>query len=143
MKAARAAHRAASHDAYGAASGAAFIAALCAAPWVFDASGAVLHHGDIAAKVRARRCQCDLLRCIVGNPFRRVLVRPEWLSWDRSTVLRLAEHIDQEGRFDELPVLGDALEEAGCRDEALLDHCRGRGEHARGCWVLDVLLART
>src|SRR5262249_39048570 len=71
----RAAHGAASYDAYGAASGAAFIAALCSAPWAFDASGAVQHHGAPLAKARARRHQCDLLRDIVGNPFRRVVVQ--------------------------------------------------------------------
>ncbi len=137
--AARAAHRAASYDAYGAASGAAFIAALCAAPWVFEPSGAVLHHGDVVAKARARQQQCDLLREIAGNPFRRTRIRPDWLAWDRGTVIRLAEHIYRENCFEELPVLGDALEEAGCRDEVLLAHCRSAGPHVRGCWLLDLL----
>ena len=43
-------------------------------------------------------------------------------------------------RLEELPILGDALEEAGCRDEAMLTHCHGPAEHVRGCWVLDLLL---
>ena len=138
----RAAHRAASYDAYAAASGAAFIAALCPAPWAFDPSGAVVHHGDPMAKAHARRLQCDLLREIVGNPFRPLGVRPEWLSWNRQTVLRLAEYIYEECCFDELPVLGDALEEAGCRDDALLGHCHLSLPHARGCWALDALLGK-
>ena len=73
---------------------------------------------------------------------RRVNVAMEWLSWSQSTVLRLAEHITQEGCFDELPILGDALEEAGCADRALLDHCRGPGPHVRGCWAVDLILGR-
>jgi hypothetical protein len=140
--ASHAAHRAANYDPYSAASGAVFIAALCAAPWLYEPSGAVLHHGDVAAKARARQHHCDLLRDVVGNPFRRVTVRPEWLAWDRGVVVRLAEHIYRESSFDELPVLGDALEEAGCRDETLLTHCRSAGVHVRGCWLVDRILAR-
>jgi hypothetical protein len=138
----RAAARVANFDAYSAASGAAFIAALCAAPWSFAPSGAVEHHGDPLAKAWARRQQCDLLREIAGNPFRPVLLRPEWLTSNSSAVLRLAEHIYQEGCFDELPVLGDALEEAGCTEPRLLEHCRRAGGHVRGCWVLDLVLGR-
>jgi hypothetical protein len=138
----RAAHRAAEYDAYGAAAGAATIAALCVAPWRYDASGGVMDHGDPSAKAGARRRQCDLLRDIAGNPFRRIEVRPEWLGWNQYTVLRLAEHIYQEGCFDELPVLGDALEEAGCRDEVILQHCRAPAEHVCGCWVLDLILGK-
>jgi hypothetical protein len=140
--AARAAHRVASCDAYGAASGAAFIAALCAAPWVFEPSGAVQHHGDAAARARARRQQCELLREVLGNPFRQVAVLPEWLEWNQRIVERLALHIYREGCFEEMPVLGDALEEAGCRDEAILAHCREGRAHVRGCWVLDLALGR-
>jgi hypothetical protein len=39
-------------------------------------------------------------------------------------------------------VLGDALEEAGCADGVILGHCRGAGPHARGCWLLDLLLGK-
>jgi hypothetical protein len=48
--------------------------------------------------------------------------------------------INEEGRFEALPILADALEEAGCRDADLLAHCRAPGPHARGCWLLDALL---
>ena len=41
-----------------------------------------------------------------------------------------------------LGVLSDALEEAGCTDEALLGHLRGAGPHVRGCWALDLVLAK-
>src|SRR5437762_722095 len=55
---------------------------------------------------------------------------------------RLAQAVYEERAFERLPVLADALEEAGCTDAAILDHCRSPGPHARGCWVVDLLLGR-
>ena len=55
---------------------------------------------------------------------------------------RLARAVYDERAFDRLPVLADALEEAGCRDREILDHCRSGAEHVLGCWVLDALLGR-
>jgi hypothetical protein len=53
----------------------------------------------------------------------------------------LARGIRQEEAFDRLPILADALQEAGCDDAVVLDHCRGPGPHVRGCWVVDLLLS--
>jgi hypothetical protein len=90
-----------------------------------------------------RRCQADLLRDIFGNPFGRApSVAPAWLAWDGGTVPKLAAGIYRKRTFDRLPVLADALEEAGCTDAAILGHCRGGGEHVRGCWVIDLLLGK-
>jgi hypothetical protein len=58
------------------------------------------------------------------------------------TVKQLAESIYQERAFDRLPILADALEEVGCTDAAILEHCRGPGPHVRGCWVVDLLTGR-
>ena len=55
----------------------------------------------------------------------------------------LSQTIYDQRRFVEMPVLGDALEEAGCTDADILDHCRQPGEHVRGCWVLDYLLGKS
>jgi hypothetical protein len=140
--AARAAARAASLDDYSAASGTAFIAGLCAAPWQLGEGGAVLHHGDREKKERARALQCWLLRDIVGNPFRPAFLRPEWLGRNDAAARRLARDIDEEGRYADVPVLGDALEEAGCDAAGVLEHCRGEGPHVRGCWVVDLVLGR-
>ncbi|MDB5311512.1 MAG: hypothetical protein JWO38_5714 [Gemmataceae bacterium] len=63
-------------------------------------------------------------------------------SWLTSTVVSLARGIDTDLAFDRLPVLADALEDAGCADEDVLAHCRGGGPHARGCVVVDFLLGR-
>jgi hypothetical protein len=66
-----------------------------------------------------------------------------WLDWNGLTVLNLAWTIDREHAYDLLPILGDALEEAGCEQEGILCHCRQPGEHVRGCWVIDLLLGRS
>src|SRR5262249_44692480 len=82
--------------------------------------------------------EADLLRAIFGNPFRPVAIDPSWLSWNGGTLPEMARAIYDERRFEELPVLADALERAGCADRDILAHCRGPGEHVRGCWVLDL-----
>jgi hypothetical protein len=63
------------------------------------------------------------------------------MSLDAS-LLALARRIYAERAFDRLPILADAIEVAGCRDERLLRHCRGAGPHVRGCWVVDLMLGK-
>jgi hypothetical protein len=84
--------------------------------------------------------QARLLRDICDNLFRPVDVQPSWLRWNDGTVPRLARAIYDGRRFGDLPVLADALEEAGCASADLLGHCRGGGEHVRGCWAVDAVL---
>jgi hypothetical protein len=83
---------------------------------------------------------CGLIREMFGDPTSPWCVKPEWLEAHGGVVRGIAEHVDQTGDFSELPILGDALEDAGCSDEAALQHCRGGGPHALGCWVVDALL---
>ena len=80
-----------------------------------------------------------LPRDIFGNPFRPVTCSPFWLT---STVIARAEGICADRASDRLPILADALQDAGCDDEQVLAHCRSDGPHARGCWVVDLLLGR-
>jgi hypothetical protein len=87
--------------------------------------------------------QCDLLREVAGNPFRQVAFEPGWLRWNGGWLPRLARSLFDANRFDELPIIGDALEDLGCRDEAVLNHCRSPGPHVRGCWVVRLLLGLT
>jgi hypothetical protein len=86
---------------------------------------------------------CALIRDIFGNPYRKppVLDR-SWLAWNGGTIPKLAQTMYASKRFHDLPILGDALEEAGCTDEAVLAHCRGPGPHVRGCWVVDWILEK-
>ncbi len=67
-------------------------------------------------------------------------VDPSWLTWNNGTVAKLALSIHQNQRWEELPILADALEEAGCTDTEMLDHCRQPVKHELHCWVVDVLL---
>jgi hypothetical protein len=83
--------------------------------------------------------QCRLLREIVGNPFRPVPCDPSWLT---PPVKALGQSVNEEGRFQELPILADALEEAGCANPDLLAHCRHPVQHVRGCWALDLVLGK-
>jgi hypothetical protein len=62
------------------------------------------------------------------------------LAWRTPTVLALARRAGRSGDSGALPILADALQEAGCEDERLLGHCRSPGPHARGCWAADLLL---
>jgi hypothetical protein len=55
----------------------------------------------------------------------------------------MAQTIYDERRFGDMPVLADALEESGCANDDILMHCRTPAEHARGCWVIDLLLEKT
>jgi hypothetical protein len=87
---------------------------------------------------------CSLFRDIWGPlSFRSLTVDPSWLTWNGGTVVRLAQAIYDHRAFGDLPVLADALEEAGCPNPDILAHCRSGGDHVRGCWALDLLLGKT
>jgi hypothetical protein len=117
-------------------------AAIAAAGPVPPDGGPPLHGARAAAYHAEGAAQAALLRCLFGNPFRPgPQLDPVWLAWKDGTVARLARSVSEGGAFGLMPVLGDALEDAGCADAALLGHCRSAGPHARGCWVVDLLLA--
>jgi hypothetical protein len=93
----------------------------------------------VRTKFGERRAQCDLLRDIFGNPFRPVVFDPKWRTED---ALGLSCGIYEDRAFDRLPLLADALMDAGCDDEQVLGHCRSDGPHVRGCWVVDLVLGK-
>ncbi len=82
----------------------------------------------------------QLLRDIFGPlPFRPVAIDA---SWRTPPVVALATSIYEERAWGDMPILGDALSEAGCDDTEVLGHCRGQGQHTRGCWVVDLVLKK-
>jgi hypothetical protein len=83
-----------------------------------------------------------LLHDIFDYLFLRTLINPNWLTWNDGTVGRIAQAIYDERAFDRLPILADALEDAGCDNADILNHCRQPGVHVRGCWVVDLLLEK-
>src|SRR5262249_6140035 len=124
-EAARAARAAAGETAWEAAWKAAFSAA-----WV-ETERATLGACEAEWEVQA-----DILRDMFT--FRPSQVSPSVLTWHGSTVPQLAQGIYDERAVDSLPILADALEDAGCNSNDLLSHLRGPGPHVRGCWVIDL-----
>jgi hypothetical protein len=107
------------------------------------AAGASDPEAWAAAEARERAGQALLVRDVFGNPFQpRHFLDAAWLTWNRGTVRNIAQAIYQGHAFDGLPVLADALEDAGCKEERILAHCRSGGAHVRGCFVVDLLLAK-
>ncbi len=122
-------------------------AAWCARSFSRDAPEESGHAAFYAAATEGTKEPfVALLRCVFGNPFRPSSIEP---AWHTPTVKNLATAAYEErslpsGELDttRLAVLADALEEAGCDSVDILNHLRGRGPHVRGCWVLDLILAK-
>jgi hypothetical protein len=83
-----------------------------------------------------RRAQFELFREIAGLGW----TDPRWPRWRTTDVVALARGIHRDQAFDRLPILADALQDAGCDDQDILDHCRRPGGHVRGCWVVDLAM---
>jgi hypothetical protein len=81
-----------------------------------------------------------LIRDVYGNPFRPVAFDP---SWRTSTAVGVARQMYETRDFSGIPILADALQDAGCDSDDVLTHCRGDGVHVRGCWVVDLVLGKT
>ena len=101
---------------------------------------AVRASGGATERTDEWRRQCRLIRCVFGECFCRGDIDPAWVT---PTIKKMAELAYEERRFDDLPILGDALEDAGCDNADILNHCRQPGEHGRGCWVVDLLTGRS
>src|SRR5262249_22815312 len=86
-----------------------------------------------------QRAQCDFIRDMVPNPFRPVSFSPECRT---STAIALARQMYESRDFSAMPILADALQDAGCESADILGHCRGPGPHVRGCWVVDLVLGK-
>jgi hypothetical protein len=106
-----------------------------AAAWVLGCSGHLEAPGQVDAQER-------LLGEIVGPTGAPWQLDRGWLAHGGGQVGRLARSIYDGREWELMPILGDALEEAGCGARAVLDHCRGEAEHIRGCWLLDVILGQ-
>ncbi|MBM3982853.1 MAG: hypothetical protein FJ304_21800 [Planctomycetes bacterium] len=80
-----------------------------------------------------------VVRDIFGNPFRPIAFSP---SWRTSDAVALARTMYETREFSAMPILADALQDAGCDSDDVLNHCRGEGPHVRGCWVVDMVLGK-
>jgi hypothetical protein len=123
------------------------VARLVCGPATSASGGPGATPANLQQAQRARRTdQARLLRCIFGNPFRTVALSPDWQTQSVRilTEAAYAGQAPRSGHLDalDLKAVADALEEAGCADQAALDHLRGPGPHVRGCHVLDLLLGK-
>jgi hypothetical protein len=116
--------------------------------WVRDLgslNGTWVNDKKLARRPSAHRLRLDDVIRVPHSWIWLVATEPAeraWLDWNDRAVRKIAQAINNDGAFDRLPILADALEEAGCTDGAILDHCRGPGPHVRGCWVVDLLLGK-
>jgi hypothetical protein len=106
--------------------------ALQAAAWAYRRRHAATLRAEEAA-------QCDLLRDVVPYPYEQAHREPAWRTF---AAVSVARQVCESRDFTSLPVLGDALQDAGCEDEHLLGHCRGPGPHVPGCWAVAWVLGR-
>ncbi len=83
--------------------------------------------------------QAEFVREIFGNPFRPITLDSGRLT---STVIDLAQAIYDERAFDCMPILADALMDAGCDSKEIIAHCRGDAPHVRGCWLVDLIIEK-
>jgi hypothetical protein len=109
-------------------------------PTAEDGGASPSHEVALAAINAALECQSRLVRDIFGNPFRPLELDARWLT---STVVDLAHSIYDGRAFERMPLLGDALMDAGCDSDEIIQHCRGDGPHVRGCWVVDLNLRKS
>jgi hypothetical protein len=113
------------------------VSTACA--WALDRTGQdnALDNHEQHAKMRER---AEWVREVFGNPFRPVAFRPEWRT---DTAVALALQMNQSRDFSAMPILADALQDAGCDADDVLNHCRGSDlRHLRGCWVADEVLGK-
>lgn len=109
------------------------------------AAGRVMKiHGGEMNWYAERQAQASLIRDLFGPiPFRPTRFDPRWLAWHGDLLVSMARQMYDSRDFTGMVVLADALEEAGCQDQDILSHCRAKGEHVRGCWVVDLLLGKS
>jgi hypothetical protein len=124
----------------------AYAAAAADADWATavhfasSATGYTAPDGSMTGHIAEQAAQCELLRDIFGNPFRPATLDPAWRT---STVTAIAKGMYDSRDFTPMPILADALQDAGCDNDDILSHCRDPKQvHVRGCWVVDLVLGK-
>jgi len=107
----------------------------------FGASQAERHLGFIVpfTDPMLTHALVQLFRDVFANPFRPVAFSPEWQTF---TTISIAKLMYDSRDFSAMPILADALQDAGCDNDDILTHCRGAGPHVRGCWLVDAVLGK-
>jgi hypothetical protein len=104
----------------------------------FHEYAAIALEGENALTEIAR--QAEIVREIFGNPFRSIIFDPAWRT---TTAIQLAQQMYDAHDYSTMPILADALQDAGCENDEILNHCRSStASHVRGCWVADLVLGK-
>jgi hypothetical protein len=114
--------------------------AACCARW--SAEEEAQRAAYVIAGMKDKANKALLLHDLFGNPFRTISINPVCFIWNDATLSKIAQAIYDERAFERMPILADALEDAGCDNADILNHCRQPGVHVRGCWVVDLLLGK-
>jgi hypothetical protein len=104
-----------------------------------NAVGYAVEHCEDRSKDAEHAAQSELVRDLFSSPLRLVALD---LKWRTDIVLSLASQMYDLREFSAMPILADTLQDAGCDNTDILDHCRGPGQHVRGCWVVDLILGK-
>ena len=100
----------------------------------------LVRQSPIEDSLEEQKAHCELLRDVFGNPFRPVHFSPDWRT---DTAISLARVMYDAREFSAMPILADALQDAGCDNDDILTHCRDTAlTHVRGCWVVDLVLGK-
>jgi hypothetical protein len=113
--------------------------------WIYSGEWATIRRvygGDPAFYDVVLKTTGRLLERLNAENFRTFPINPAWLAWNNGTVVKIAQAICEEYAFDRLPILADAVEDAGCSNNDILPHCRSNEPHVTGCWVVDLLLEK-
>jgi hypothetical protein len=102
----------------------------------------IVQAGDSDWIARKNKLMCELLLDVFGPPFSSPTLEPAWLAGAGQMAFKVAAGIYQERSFEDLAILADALTDAGCPCQELVQHCRKPGVHGRGCWAVDLLLGK-
>jgi len=107
--------------------------------FMLDPDDNSLTHTGIAYAAESA-AHCDIIRDIFGNPYRKVNFHKQWRT---DTAVALAKQMYDSRDFSAMPILADALQDAGCDNDDILNHCRDPKQvHVRGCWVVDLVMGR-
>jgi hypothetical protein len=90
-----------------------------------------------AAIRREEAAQCQIARDVLGFPEVTVCYDP---NWSTSTAAAIAREMNESRDFSAMPILADALQDAGCNEPKILEHCRAKKPHVRGCWACSLVL---
>ncbi len=93
-----------------------------------------------AAATAEQRFQSALFDDILGHFTYPIVLDSSLFRWHNACIVGIAQAIYDEHAFERMPILGDALMDAGCDNPRVVEHCQSAGPHARGCWLLDAIL---